>query len=279
MSTPALYAVIGNPIAHSKSPAIHAAFARQTGQEIAYERILGEADSFVTQVQAFFATGGRGLNITLPFKEAAWCMATQGSQAAQLAGAANTLMRLLDGGLYADNTDGPGLIRDLTINHQVPLTAQNILLLGAGGAARGVVRALLEQTPTKLVIANRTASKALALAERLVPGAAIPTLVQAGGLDMLVKQRFDIIINATSAGIEGQVPPIPKDCLIPGGVAYDMLYADKPTPFVRWGRNHGARLATDGLGMLVEQAAESFYLWRGIRPNTVAVLQAMRQSD
>jgi shikimate dehydrogenase len=272
--TPDRYAVIGNPIAHSKSPEIHAAFALQTGQRLSYGRLLGEAGRFTDQVRAFFAAGGRGLNVTVPFKEAAWRLAHERGAAAAAAGAANTLTPLPDGRVRADNTDGVGLVRDLTRNWGLSLQGRAILLVGAGGAARGVVLPLQDTAPAALVVANRTADKAVRLAAELSG----PVRVEGCGLDELAGRRFDLVINATAAGLSGQVPPLPEDCLAPEGVAYDMTYADTPTAFVRWGRARGARLAVDGLGMLVEQAAEAFFLWRGVQPDTAPVIEALRSS-
>lgn len=266
------YAVIGNPIEHSKSPLIHGAFARQTGQDLEYGRILGETDTFDAQVRAFLTGTGRGMNITVPFKEQAWRLADEHSPRAESAGAANTLIRLDDERLRADNTDGVGLVRDLIQNHGVELGGRCILLLGAGGASRGVLRPLLEAGPRRLSIANRTAAKAVGLATDL----AYLGPVDGCGLDALLEQRFDIIINATAAGLQRRVPAIPETCLIPGGVTYDMMYGDGPTAFVEWGLAHGAGQALDGLGMLVEQAAESFYLWRGVRPDTSALIRQLR---
>lgn len=266
------YAVIGHPIAHSKSPRIHAEFARQTGQDLSYERILGSLDDFAGDVRRFFAAGGRGMNVTVPFKEQAWALAEQRSRRAQSAGAVNTLTRLETGGIAGDNTDGPGLVRDLVVNHGFAFTGSRVLLLGAGGAARGVLRPLLETGLAELVIANRTAARALELAaaaEGLGP-------VCGCGLQALVGRRFDLIINATSAGLADEVPALPDDCLAAGGWTYDMLYGDEPTPFCRWGLAHGAAQSLDGLGMLVEQAAESFHLWRGVRPDTRPVIALMR---
>jgi shikimate dehydrogenase len=266
------YAVIGNPIAHSKSPQIHAAFAAQTRQDLEYGRLLGHAEGFFEQVRAFFASGGKGLNVTVPFKELAWRLAHERSPRAHTAGAANTLILLAKGRLWADNTDGVGLVRDLTVNHGVSLEGKSILLLGAGGASRGVVRPLLEQNLRELLIANRTGSKAQALATELHDLGP----VRGCGLDRLAGRRFDLVVNGTAAGLEGRVPDIPDDCLVAGGVSYDMMYGDLPTAFVRWGRGHGASQALDGLGMLVEQAAESFLLWRGVRPQTAPVISALR---
>lgn len=274
------YAVIGNPIAHSKSPAIHAAFAHQTGQQMEYGRILGHLDDFAGDVRAFVADGGRGLNVTVPFKEQAFALLGDLSPRATVAGAVNTIT-VLDGGLLrGDNTDGAGLVRDLSVNHGFRFGGKRLLLLGAGGAARGVLRPLLEQEPSVLVIANRTAAKAVELAA----SAAEAGPVSGCGLDalsgqlpsQLAGQPFDLIINATSSGLGGAVPRIPDDCLADGGWTYDLLYADEPTPFCRWGQAHGAARALDGLGMLVEQAAESFTLWRGVRPETAPVIAMLR---
>jgi shikimate dehydrogenase len=266
------YAVIGNPIAHSKSPRIHAEFARQTGQDLDYARILAEPDRFAETVRAFFDGGGRGLNVTVPFKEAAWHLADERSPRAEVAGAVNTLIALPNGRLRGDNTDGAGLVRDLADNHGFAFAGRRVLLLGAGGAARGVLRPLIETGLAGLTIGNRTADKAhdlAALAAGLGP-------VTGCGLDGLAGARFDLIINATSAGLGGEVPPIPDDCLAPGGWTYDMLYGDALTPFCRWGEGHGAAQALDGLGMLVEQAAESFRLWRGVSPQTAPVIALLR---
>lgn len=266
------YAVIGHPIAHSKSPRIHAEFARQTAQDLSYERILGSLDDFAGDVRRFFAAGGRGMNVTVPFKEQAWALAERRSPRAESAGAVNTLTPLPAGVIAGDNTDGPGLVRDLAVNHGFAFAGRRVLLLGAGGAARGVLRPLLETGLAELVIANRTAVRAVELAaaaEGLGP-------VRGCGLETLPGQRFDLIINATSAGLAGAVPPLPEDCLAEGGWTYDMLYGDEPTPFCRWGLAHGAAQALDGLGMLVEQAAESFHLWRGVRPDTRPVIALLR---
>ena len=266
------YAVIGNPIEHSKSPQIHQAFARQTGADLTYERLLGNLDAFGTDVQTFFASGGRGLNVTVPFKEQAWALVDERSTRAASAGAVNTLIPLADDRLYGDNTDGAGLVRDLSINHGALLAGSRILLLGAGGASKGVARPLLECGPELLVIANRTADKARQLAAALAPLGP----VQGCGLDELEGRQFDLIINGTAAGLQGEVPPLPNAILASGGWTYDMLYGNEPTAFVRWGVRQRAGKALDGLGMLVEQAAESFYLWRGIRPETSPVITLLR---
>ena len=266
------YAVIGNPIEHSKSPLIHQAFAKQTGEALHYQRLLGDLDHFEDEVRRFFADGGCGLNVTVPFKERAWSMVQQRSERAQSAGAVNTLIPLADGCLHGDNTDGAGLVRDLTVNHGYLLSGSRILLLGAGGASKGVARPLLESGPEQLVIANRTADKARLLANTL------QALGPVGGcgLDELEGQQFDLIINGTAAGLQGEVPPLPSAILASGGWTYDMLYGSEPTAFVRWGERQRAGKALDGLGMLVEQAAESFFVWRGVRPETTPVIAQLR---
>ena len=264
------YAVIGNPIEHSKSPAIHKMFAEQTDEDIEYGRILGK--DFEKDVKDFIDAGGKGLNVTVPFKEQAFQMATTLSDRAKTAEAVNTLLFKDGQSIEGDNTDGVGLVTDLGCNHLFNFAGSKILLLGAGGASKGVLRPLLEQAPAKLLIANRTASKAVALAEQV---GAIGN-VSGCGLDQLAGQRFDLIINGTAAGLTGDLPAIPDDCLEPGGWTYDMMYSTEPTAFVRWGKSHQAGKALDGLGMLVEQAAESFYLWRNVRPETSQVIAALR---
>ena len=270
------YAVIGNPIEHSKSPLIHRAFAEQTGETLAYERILGDPGNFAGDVRDFLARGGKGLNVTVPFKEQAWRLADELTPRARVAGAVNTLILRPDGTLLGDNTDGVGLVRDLVQNQGFDFPGKRVLLLGAGGASRGVVRPLLEQHPALLVIANRTAAKARALADGL-RGEGVE--VQGRGLDELTGMQFDLIVNGTAAGLSGKVPEIPDDCLAPGGWVYDMMYASEPTAFVRWGRVHGAEKALDGLGMLVEQAAESFRLWRGLKPETRKIIESLRSEQ
>jgi shikimate dehydrogenase len=269
---PDRYAVIGNPIAHSKSPLIHAAFARETGQDMEYVRILGSRDDFAGDVRRFFSAGGRGMNVTVPFKEQAWALSDEQGPAAESAGAVNTLIALDDGRLRGENTDGVGLVRDLARNHGFRFRGAQVLLLGAGGASRGVLRPLLETGLASLTIANRTPSKALELS---AAASALGPVIGCG-FDGLPGRRFDLIINATSAGLGGTVPAVPADCLAAGGWVYDMLYGDAPTAFCRWGVEHRAECALDGLGMLVEQAAESFFLWRGVRPSTRAVIARLR---
>ncbi len=267
------YAVIGNPIGHSLSPRIHQAFARQTGEPVEYGRILGDPDHFEEDVRRFFAEGGKGLNVTVPFKERAWKLADRLAERAQRARAVNTLALEADGSLLGENTDGVGLVRDLAVNHGFRFAGKRLLLLGAGGATRGVVWPLLEQRPAGLVIANRTAARAEVLAQEIREQGGV---VQGCGLEALAGRRFDLIVNGTAAGLKGEIPAIPADCLTPGGWVYDMMYSTEPTAFVRWGQAHGAGKALDGLGMLVEQAAESFRIWRGVRPETAAVIGMLR---
>jgi shikimate dehydrogenase len=264
------YAVIGNPIEHSKSPAIHKMFAEQTGEDIEYGRILGK--DFEKDVKDFIDAGGKGLNVTVPFKEQAFQMAKTLSDRAKTAEAVNTLLFKEGQNIEGDNTDGVGLVTDLGCNHLFNFAGSKILLLGAGGAAKGVIRPLLEQSPAKLVIANRTASKAITLADKVSDIGN----VSGCGLDDLSGERFDLVINATAAGLTGELPGLPDDCLETGGWTYDMMYASEPTAFVRWGKEHKAGKALDGLGMLVEQAAESFYLWRKVRPETSRVIDSLR---
>lgn len=269
------YAVIGNPVAHSKSPEIHAAFARQISQAIVYKRIFCELDAFVETVRAFQAEGGKGLNITVPFKHEAFDFATKKSARAEQAGAVNTLVFNHEG-VLGDNTDGAGLIRDITVNLRCALRGKNLLLLGAGGASFGVVGPLLAEAPCALVIANRTVSKAESLVQRFSKHAADCKLY-ASTYAALPPKRFDVVINATSAGLSGDMPALPENVFIPGALAYDMVYG-KVTPFMQFARTHGAQ-EVDGLGMLVEQAAESFFIWRGMRPETAPVIAALREAQ
>jgi shikimate dehydrogenase len=267
------YAVIGNPIEHSKSPQIHAAFARQTGEAVEYGRILGNPDDFAGDVRRFLAEGGQGLNVTVPFKEEAWRLADELSPRAHTAGAVNTLIRLEKNQLRGDNTDGIGMVRDLAVNQGFRFRDKRILMLGAGGAVRGVMRPLLEQNPKRVVIANRTASKAYSLAH----GLSQLGQVAGCGFDELEGMQFDLIINGTSSGLAGEVPAIPDNVLRKGGWCYDMLYSNSATPFQVWGREHNAAKSLDGLGMLVEQAAESFNLWRGVLPETSEIICSLRE--
>jgi shikimate dehydrogenase len=266
------YAVIGNPIEHSKSPYIHHCFARQTRQDLSYERLLGDLEYFADDVRDFFAAGGKGMNVTVPFKEQAWRLADELGAEAHTAGAVNTLTALEDGRIRGDNTDGLGLVRDLQRNLGLDLSGRRVLLLGAGGASRGVARPLLEQELRILVIANRTAGRARDLADQLQPFGPVAGC----GLDELGDDRFDLVINGTAAGLAGEVPRISPECFGTGAWAYDMMYAAEPTAFVKWAQEQGVTHAADGLGMLVEQAAESFFLWRGIRPDTDSVIKDLR---
>ena len=263
---------MGYPIAHSKSPFIHAAFAAQTGEQLSYEAICVEPGSFAEALAAFREGGGRGLNVTLPFKEEAFALADVTSERAAQAGAANTLRFDASGKCEADNTDGVGLTRDLRENHGIEIRGRRVLLLGAGGAARGVLAPLLAARPQTLVIANRTHARAVDLAA----GFSAVGPVSAVALDELAARKFDLIINATSASLQNQAPAIPITLVAQGGCCYDMMYAAEPTPFLRWARDSEAGCCLDGTGMLVEQAAESFYLWRGVRPRTRDVIAAVR---
>lgn len=262
------YAVFGNPIAHSKSPRIHAEFARQTGQDIDYVALLAPLDNFAGAVAAFRRAGGRGANVTVPFKEEAFRLATRLTPRAQDAGAVNTLT--FDGDeILGDNTDGAGLVRDLTVNLGQVLSGRRILLMGAGGAARGVIGPLLAEHPAMLVVANRTVEKAQRLAEQF------GRRLTAAAYEALAGSTFDIAINATAASLKGELPPLPAALFNPGALAYDMMYGTD-TPFLAWARAQGAARVADGLGMLVEQAAESFFVWRGVRPHTAPVIARLR---
>ena len=269
---PDRYAVMGNPVAHSKSPLIHTQFAKQTGESLVYEAIWVAPGALARALSDFQAAGGMGLNITLPYKEEAFALAEVRSSRAEQAAAVNTLWFENDGRRHGDNTDGIGLIRDLCQNHGVSLTGERVLLLGAGGAARGVLGPLLEARPRQLVCANRTGARAQELAVRFVEQGP----VQARSLAQLDGLEFDLIINATSTSLKGEVLTLPEGILLPGGVCYDMVYGDESRAFVRWGQAHGAAKSVDGLGMLVEQAAESFYRWRGVRPVTEPIIRALR---
>jgi len=266
------YAVMGNPIAHSKSPRIHTLFAEQTRQDLAYEAILVEPGGLTAAIAGFLDRGGRGLNITIPFKEDAWMLAATRSDRAERAGAVNTLVLDAGGRHFGDNTDGAGLVHDLTANHGAIIGGRRVLLVGAGGAARGVVEPLLQERPAMLLVANRTPGRAVELARRFRSLGCI----EGCGLDDLEGQPFDLVINATAAGLAGTVPALPESVVGGESWCYDMMYGDAPTAFVSWSLQHGAAHALDGLGMLVEQAAESFYLWRGVRPDTAPVIRALR---
>ncbi len=268
-----LYCVFGNPIAHSKSPAIHAAFARQTGQDLHYEARLAPIDDFAGALALFRADGGRGANVTVPFKEDAYRLCSRLTPRAARAAAVNTLC-VNDGELLGDNTDGAGLVSDLTGRLAVDLAGKRILLLGAGGAARGVIAPLLAQSPALLAVANRSTDKAAALAEVFADLGPL----QALSFAELAGHGWDVVINATSASLAGATLPLPAGLFAPGALAYDMMYGAADTPFMAQARSLGAVQVADGLGMLVEQAAEAFALWRGVRPQTAPVLADLRQA-
>ncbi len=266
------YAVIGNPVAHSKSPRIHAEFARATGQILEYGSIEAPAGGFAAAVARFAAEGGRGLNVTVPFKLDAFNLAHDRSARARAAGACNTLKR--DGAhWYGDNTDGAGLLRDLTVNRGVDIAGKDVLVLGAGGAARGIMLPLADAGPRTLCVANRTGARALQVARELAPHARIDVL----SADELAHRVFDVVINATSAGLAADtVAPWPSTLFRRDAFAYDMVYGDAPTLFLRFATAAGVSRTADGLGMLIEQAAESFVLWRGVRPETAGMIERMR---
>ena len=266
------YCVIGNPVSHSKSPEIHAAFALQTGQALIYERCEAPLDGFAATIANLIAAGYKGANVTVPFKLDAAALATVLSPRAAAAGAVNTLL-FSDGVISGDNTDGAGLVNDITGNAGFAIQGRRVLLLGAGGAARGAILPLLGEAPSELVIANRGRANAEALAERFAaPGIHIAacTFEEVGG-------PFDLVVNATSASRAGELPPLPVGIFTPNTLALDMMYGNKPTPFMTFAQACGA-LPRDGLGMLVEQAAEAFFLWRGVRPHTAGVLEQLRST-
>ncbi len=267
------YAVFGNPIKHSKSPQIHTRFAKQTGQSLSYTAELVEVGQFDQAIKDFILHNGKGLNVTIPFKEDAWKCATQHSERALRAGAVNTLMVQQDGSLYGDTTDGIGLVRDLMQNHNIQIKDKDILLIGAGGAVRGVLEALLQQQPSSLLITNRTKQKAVQLAKDFSDLGQL----NGCGLDEINEMSFDIVINGTSASLQGELPPLPDSLFRKNSsCSYDMMYAAQATPFMQWSADNGATKVFDGLGMLVEQAAESFYIWRNVRPETKPVIQFIR---
>lgn len=296
----ARYAVFGNPISHSRSPAIHAAFAAQTGEDIVYTAILAPLDGFAASVHDFIAACGRGANVTVPFKEEAFRLANRLTPRAELAGAVNTLIFAapdssaagVPAPITGDNTDGAGLLRDLEHNLGCGIAGRRVLLLGAGGAARGALGPLLAAGPAQVFIANRTAEKAAALASQFAQHLVSPLAADAGAQSGAAPARpalaggafaelagkdFDLVINATAASLKGEVPPLPAGIYAPGSLAYDMMYSpDGDTPFLAAARAAGAARGADGLGMLVEQAAEAFFVWRGVRPDSGAVLAALR---
>jgi shikimate dehydrogenase len=275
MTEPAMtrdrYGVIGYPVSHSRSPVIHRLFALQTGQDMQYELLQVSPEKLETAVRQFQRTGGKGLNVTVPHKRAVLQLVDQISERASTAGAVNTLA-FRGGEVYGDNTDGIGLLRDLGVNLGVPLQGANILILGAGGATRGIVGPLLEMQPQSLRIANRTLDKAQIIAEHFARQGPI----SACRFNLVpVDEPYDLIINATSAGVRGETPPYPATAISENTFCYDLSYGLNATPFSNWAREHGAAKSVMGWGMLVEQAAESFEIWRGVRPDTVPVLKQM----
>lgn len=272
-SSPLLLAVIGNPIAHSKSPQIHGAFGAQLGIDVDYRRERAEIGAFASCVAELRALGARGCNVTIPFKQDAVDYCDRLEERAAQAGAVNTL--IFDNGLCrGDNTDGTGLLRDLADNLGVSISGKRILVLGAGGAARGILAPLLAQQPQSLHIANRTVQKAVTLIGMFADRGDL----SCSGLEAIPRHGYDLIINATAASLGQSLPPLPYTLLRDGGTVYDLVYAEAGTPFMNWGKHAGAALAADGLGMLVEQAAESFHLWRGVRPDTAPVLKQISVS-
>ncbi|WP_175687012.1 shikimate dehydrogenase [Burkholderia anthina] len=275
---PDRYVVFGNPVAHSKSPFIHTQFAAQTGEAIVYEHRLAPVGGFEPAVRAFIAEGGRGANVTVPFKLDAHALADTLSPRAAAAGAVNTLRIDADGRIHGDNTDGVGLVRDIELNLGVSLAGARILLLGAGGAARGVVLPMLDRAPLSITIVNRTASKAETLVGQFTQAAHDAGCVLSGGGPEEVRaERYDVIVNATAGSLDAALPECDPAAFGAGTLAYDMMYGAQPTVFMQHAASLGARTA-DGLGMLVEQAAESFFIWRGVRPDGASVLAALRQA-
>lgn len=270
------YAVVGNPVGHSRSPQIHNLFAEETKQEISYEAIQFETDDFEGQIKNLIEQGYKGVNVTVPFKQQAWELADRLSPRAKDASAVNTLIFQPDGLIAGDNTDGMGLARDLINNLQILVEHRKILILGAGGAVRGVLGPLLSKRPGLFTVANRTVEKAEKLSEDFFQ----IWDVQACSYEDLGQEKYDLIINGTSAGLIKEVPPVPDTVLGINSICYDMMYdVNEHTAFVQWAMDRGALRAYDGLGMLVEQAAEAFYIWRGVRPETQPVIEALRQQD
>ncbi|MDH4071717.1 MAG: shikimate dehydrogenase [Gammaproteobacteria bacterium] len=265
------YGVMGYPVSHSRSPVIHRLFAAQTGEDIQYELLQVPPNKLEAAIAQFGRTGGKGLNITVPHKTEVARIVDELSERARIAGAVNTVV-FRDGSLYGDNTDGIGLIRDLTVNHGLTLKGRNILILGAGGATRGIVSPLLELEPGSVVIANRTFPKARALADQFASEGPVNACRFE---DVRSLPIYDLIINATSAGLKGEIPPYPEEAVHPATFCYDLSYSATPTPFTVWAARHGAAKSVMGWGMLVEQAAESFYIWRGVRPETAPVLKQL----
>ncbi|SAL55282.1 shikimate dehydrogenase [Caballeronia telluris] len=268
------YAVIGSPIGHTKSPLIHGLFAQETRQDMSYTAIEGPLepqDAFAATVRAFIAAGGKGMNVTAPFKLKAFAMADERSERAELAGAANALS-FKDGRIIAENFDGVGLLRDIEVNLNLPMSGKRVLILGAGGAVHGALLPFLAARPAELVVVNRDVAKVKALAAQVVAGGA---LLACGYGDLEAMGQFDLVVNATSASLTGDLPPVPPGVFSPAGAAYELAYGKRLTPFLRLARNAGVRTIADGVGMLVEQAAEAFAWWRGVRPETRPVIDRL----
>lgn len=271
------YAVLGNPISQSKSPRIHSLFAEQTNQEMSYTAIPLEESEFDPFVRDFFSEGGGGLNVTVPFKENAFALAASCSPRAKLAKAVNTLFVDDEGEICGDNTDGIGLVTDIRQNKGVSLEGKRVLILGAGGAVRGVLAAFVYEKTATITIVNRTVSRAQTLVEEFDALASIEAMsYQQLQVAAEAGRRFDLIINGTSSSLKGELPQLDESLIAPGCCCYDLMYAVDDTPFVQWAKRSGADLSVDGLGMLVEQAAEAFALWRGVRPQTAPVIAALR---
>ncbi|MBU3671060.1 MAG: shikimate dehydrogenase [Sinobacteraceae bacterium] len=270
LSPPDRYGVVGHPIAHSKSPFIHAQFAAATGQHMVYERYDIAPEDFVLRLREFFDQGGCGLNVTLPHKEAAARFADRLTPRARLAGAVNTLRRCSDGAIEGDNTDGAGLLADLQ-RLQVQLTGASVVILGAGGATRGILAPLLQQHPASVYIANRSAQRALQLVQDFAAEAPVHCRLRGGGFEQIPAGPADLVLHATSLGLEGKVPAVPSNLFGSATLAYDLGYGITDTPFTLAARAQGAGRVAQGLGMLIEQAAEAFWIWRGIRPDTTSI--------
>ena len=272
------YAVLGNPVSHSKSPLIHSMFAQQTDQTMSYVAISLEENEFEGFVRNFFADGGGGLNVTVPFKGNAFALAASCSPRAELAQAVNTLFLDVNGDICGDNTDGVGLVTDLKLNNKVAISGQRVLILGAGGAVRGIMAALVYEQASAITIVNRDVSKAELLAEEMQSMAPIEAMSYSMLQEVANKgRRYDLIINGTSSSLFGEMPELDAKLIAPDCCCYDLMYSATDTPFVQWAKLEGARISIDGLGMLVEQAAEAFALWRGVRPNTALVMAHLRE--
>lgn len=272
---PDLYAVMGNPINHSRSPQIHTEFAKQTGQKLEYSAIHVDVGGFAQAVAHFQGHGGKGLNVTVPFKLDAWKLSESLTNRAKRAGAVNTLLFMSDGTIEGDNTDGIGLVNDIVTHLGWPIRQKKVLILGAGGASRGVIGPILDQMPQSLTIANRTAVKASKLVSAFDD---CDVEIMGGSYEQLNRQQFDLIINATSASLKGEIPPLPESVIYSETACYDMMYATEATAFMQWAVQHQVTRVSDGLGMLVGQAAESFSLWRGVKPEVKPVIELIRQS-